>query len=329
MFTDILKDDDYDDSEIPEHETEMELEARLALGEVAKVKSIQMWNKLIPKRGYVRTGDYCAVRLLPTNKKLKKYLNAQKKKSNASSKKKSQMVIPFVRPGAVLGSLCINQYPLRTVKEFSATIILYNLPCGNAETSLGVRVGYAPIVDVHTAHVQCRIIDIVKKRARGKDDRVPPKESFLVASNRNNDSRASRKRSRRGRRAAESRESRESKESRESRLRKLKEKEDMEKKKITMKTGDCCDVRMVPFRPLAVEPFNVCPALSRFVLRDTGRVVGCGIVKSVKFGMHHGSHEVEESDSSSDDEEDFDDDNDVIIEEKNGEEEDDDELDRV
>ena len=273
-YMNVLKDDDYDTKiQVPEEETESELEARLALGEVGHVKSIQMWKKSIPKRGHVRVGDYCGIRIQAANKNIKKYLIKDRKTKR-----------PLVKPGSVLGSCGLDQFPLRTVKEFCATIVFYNLPRGNVnnETSLGVTVGYAPLIDVHTAHVQCRIVDIIKKRARGKDDRIPPANDPFVDIDRKNDSRASRRNKSRGKSRGRTTESKD-------KLRNEKEIEELKHQKIMMKTGDCCDVRMVPFRPLVVEPFDVCPALARFVVRDSGRVVGSGIVQSVKYGMHHGS----------------------------------------
>ena len=288
-YENILADDDHDDTLIvPEEETDEEIETRLALGEVAKIKTIQIWNKSIPKRSHVRRGDYVGLKLAARNVKV-------------GQRKGRKNVTPLVRSGTVLGSFGIHQYPVRTVKEFHASIILFNLPCGNNETSLGISIGWSPIIDVHTAHVQCRMIEIILNKSRGKDDRVAPDIDPFADENRG-DSRASRRN--KGKR---------------NRKKKVIEEDDEEEELVTrktmIKTGDCVDVRMVPFRPLVVEPFNVCPALSRFVLRDGNKVVGCGIVKSVKFGMHQGSANVLESSSSdeedSDEDEDENEDNDI------------------
>ena len=291
-YENILADDDHDDTLIiPEEETDEEIEIRLALGEVAKIKTIQIWNKSIPKRSHVRRGDYVGLKLAARNVKV-------------GQRKGRKNVTPLVRSGTVLGSFGIHQYPVRTVKEFHASIILFNLPCGNNETSLGISIGWSPIIDVHTAHVQCRMIEIILNKSRGKDDRVAPDIDPFADENRG-DSRASRRtRRNKGKR---------------NRKKKVIEEDDEEEELVTrktmIKTGDCVDVRMVPFRPLVVEPFNVCPALSRFVLRDGNKVVGCGIVKSVKFGMHQGSANVLESSSSdeedSDEDEDENEDNDI------------------
>ena len=291
-FLNLVPDDDHDDTlVIPEDETELELEARLSLGEVAKVKSIQTWKNYIIKRGQVRVGDYCGIHLTTVNKNV----GAPKKNSAKGQKGVKKRAPPFVRQGTVLASFGVDQYPLRTVKEFEATIVLYNLPRKNSETSLGVSAGYTPIVHVHTAHVQCRIVEIVRNRARGKDDRVAPEVDPFVDMDRKKDGRTSR-RVTRGRKKAEARES--SKRRQEEK----KAKEAQQNRKIMIKTGDCVDVRFVPLRPLCVEPFDVCPALARFVLRDGGRVVGSGIVKSVKFGMHQGSHALDDDSSSEEDE---------------------------
>ena len=280
-YMDILADDDHDTTlVIPEEESEEELEVRLALGEVAKVKSIQIWKKNIVRRSHVRRGDYVGILLAPNNTKV--------------GQRKGRKNVPLVQPGTVLGTFGIDQHPVRTVKEFHATIILFNLPCGNNETSLGVSTGWSPVVDVHTAHVQCRVVEMILNRARGKDDRIAPAVDSLLAAARESDSRASRRRPRRGRRRRGP----------ESTERKDEQDDEKPKRRVMFKTGDCCDVRMVPFRPLVVEPFDICPALARFVLRDGGRVVGSGLIKSVKFGMHHGSsQDVAESSSSSEEEE--------------------------
>ena len=284
-YMNVLADDDHDATiEVPEEETEEELEARLSLGEVVKVKSIQLWKQTLARHSHVKMGSYVGVRIVSLNSKV--------------GVRKGQKTVPLVRPGAVLGSFGLDQSPCRTVKEFSASIVLYNLPCGNSGLSLGISVGWAPIVHVHTANVQCRVVEVVHTHARGKDDRIPPEVDPLLSLARQQDSRASRRKNK-GKRKGKERGAHEVNGDSNQYSDDLEEDDTSKKQQIMMKTGDSAKVRFVPFRPLVVEPFDICPALARFVLRDSGRVVGCGLVKSVKYGMHHGSHEVDDESSSS------------------------------
>ncbi|TNV82377.1 hypothetical protein FGO68_gene4424 [Halteria grandinella] len=49
----------------------------------------------------------------------------------------------------------------------------------------------------------------------------------------------------------------------------------------SVKNGDQCIVRMVPKKPLCVEPFKLYPPLGRFVVRDMNLIIAVGIVKEV------------------------------------------------
>jgi elongation factor 1-alpha len=55
----------------------------------------------------------------------------------------------------------------------------------------------------------------------------------------------------------------------------------MEESPESIKKGDSAIVRMIPIKPLCVEPFNQYPPLGRFAIRDMKRTVAVGIVKSV------------------------------------------------
>ena len=50
---------------VPEEETEEELEARLSLGEVVKVKSIQLWKQTLARHSHVKMGSYVGRITLP------------------------------------------------------------------------------------------------------------------------------------------------------------------------------------------------------------------------------------------------------------------------
>ena len=49
-----------------------------------------------------------------------------------------------------------------------------------------------------------------------------------------------------------------------------------------IKTGDACIVTLVPSEPLCVEAFSKFEALGRFVMRDMGKIVAVGVIKSVE-----------------------------------------------
>jgi len=48
----------------------------------------------------------------------------------------------------------------------------------------------------------------------------------------------------------------------------------------TIKTGDGCTVRLVPQRPMCVEPFKAYPPLGRFAVRDMRMTVAVGVIKA-------------------------------------------------
>eukprot|EP00703_Trepomonas_sp_PC1_P001635 JAP94971.1 Elongation factor 1-alpha [Trepomonas sp. PC1] len=45
--------------------------------------------------------------------------------------------------------------------------------------------------------------------------------------------------------------------------------------------GECIQVKIIPQAPLCVEPFNVYPALGRFVVRDTNIIIALGVIVQV------------------------------------------------
>ena len=329
------EDDDKEDDENwgeedEESETEEELAARLSMGERVKVKARHMWHRKMPVKQVARAGDYVAVKLAALNKAVGK-------------RGKGQRPTPLVRPGTVLGPLKAS-VAAHTVASFTATIFIYNLRGGTqivgggGGTTLGVGLGWAPIVDIHTAHVPCRVGEILYKRSRGQDDRKDADgktndgwedeweklkkaeeeaemEQELTEGGRVEAVGSSK--AKRLRLLAQLR--------RNARIAKKKTKDPAEflearrkerRKATRLKNGDCCDVKLVPLRPLCVEPFEVLPALSRFVLRDSNYVVGAGVVKSVVYGMHAGKHNIADSsdeESSSEEEGDLQEDNEGIM----------------
>ncbi len=46
--------------------------------------------------------------------------------------------------------------------------------------------------------------------------------------------------------------------------------------------GDAAYVRMVPTKPMCVEPFTSYPPLGRFAVRDMRQTVAVGVIKSVE-----------------------------------------------
>ena len=280
------------------------LAARLSMGELAKVKSRQIWRRSLPRRSAAVVGDYVGVRLAPLNKRV--------------GQRKKQKDVPLVRPGVVLGpgKAGISMTSCHTVKEFTATIVIFNLRGGVAPdphnagsqsgVSLGVGVGWSPILSCHQTHVPCKVTEFLHKRSRGKDDRRYADEeeakavaeataAAMAAGNMSSGSRRRYRRTPAHKSVA---------------LLKMKQmhlggpgKMRTERmKRVKCKNGDCVDVKLVPLRPLVVEPFDQCPALARFVLRDSRYVVAGGIVKSVAYGMHAANATTESSDESSDDE---------------------------
>ncbi|KAI9189706.1 26S proteasome regulatory subunit 8 [Blastocladiella emersonii ATCC 22665] len=56
----------------------------------------------------------------------------------------------------------------------------------------------------------------------------------------------------------------------------------------SLKPGDAAVVRLVPSKPLCVEPFSECPPLGRFALRDHRHTIAVGVIKSVEKKMDDG-----------------------------------------
>lgn len=49
----------------------------------------------------------------------------------------------------------------------------------------------------------------------------------------------------------------------------------------SLKAGDAAIVKMVPHKPMCVEPFNQYPSLGRFAVRDMRQTVAVGVIKEV------------------------------------------------
>lgn len=47
-------------------------------------------------------------------------------------------------------------------------------------------------------------------------------------------------------------------------------------------TGDAAYVKMIPTKPMCVEPFTMYPPLGRFAVRDMRQTVAVGVIKSVE-----------------------------------------------
>jgi elongation factor 1-alpha len=56
---------------------------------------------------------------------------------------------------------------------------------------------------------------------------------------------------------------------------------ELEKEPKAVKSGDACMVRMVPQKPMCVEPFTEYPPLGRFAVRDMRQTVAVGVIKQV------------------------------------------------
>eukprot|EP01111_Echinosteliopsis_oligospora_P019544 TRINITY_DN9503_c0_g1_i1.p1 TRINITY_DN9503_c0_g1~~TRINITY_DN9503_c0_g1_i1.p1 ORF type:complete len:436 (+),score=96.52 TRINITY_DN9503_c0_g1_i1:51-1358(+) len=56
---------------------------------------------------------------------------------------------------------------------------------------------------------------------------------------------------------------------------------DIQDQPKSLSTGDAAIVRLVPTKPLCVDTFVDCPPLARFVIRDMGKVIGVGIIKTI------------------------------------------------
>jgi elongation factor 1-alpha len=121
----------------------------------------------------------------------------------------------------VRGMVCgdAKNEPPAEVESFIAQIVIVNHPGG-------VRVGYSPIFDCHTAHVSCRFEEFISKVDRRNGKVIEDKPTLL-------------------------------------------------------KTGDSAIVRLVPKKPLCLEPFAKFPALGRFAVRDMKTTVAVGVVKEV------------------------------------------------
>ena len=55
----------------------------------------------------------------------------------------------------------------------------------------------------------------------------------------------------------------------------------LEDNPISIKTGDCALVEMVPLKPICVEKFQEYQPLGRFAVRDMKKTVAVGIIKEV------------------------------------------------
>jgi len=56
---------------------------------------------------------------------------------------------------------------------------------------------------------------------------------------------------------------------------------ELEKEPKNVKSGDACMVRLVPSKPMCVEPFSEYPPLGRFAVRDMRQTVAVGVIKEV------------------------------------------------
>jgi len=124
-----------------------------------------------------------------------------------------------IKRGFVLGDY--KNDPPKACKSFIAQIILI-------KNSVLIRTGYSPIIDCHTAHIQCKfekILAIVDKKTAKELEKLPefiqPNESALV--------------------------------------------------------------KLVPKKPICVEPYNMYPGLGRFLVRDHNEIIAVGVIKSVEF----------------------------------------------
>jgi elongation factor 1-alpha len=119
------------------------------------------------------------------------------------------------------GMICgpADDPPLEAL-SFVAQIIVLNV-------AHEITVGFTPVIDIHTAHVPCKFVELISRIDRHTG-------------------------------------------------------EEIEKNPKCLRNNDAALVRLVPQRPVVVEPFGDCPPLSRFTVRDIHRAVAVGIVKSVK-----------------------------------------------
>ena len=52
-----------------------------------------------------------------------------------------------------------------------------------------------------------------------------------------------------------------------------------------IKSGDAGIVRLVPSKPMCVEPFAEFPPLGRFAVRDMRQTVAVGVIKVIDYGL--------------------------------------------
>eukprot|EP00755_Sulcionema_specki_P023102 Sspe_Gene.78060::Locus_48819_Transcript_1_1_Confidence_1.000_Length_1584::g.78060::m.78060/K03231/EEF1A; elongation factor 1-alpha len=57
-----------------------------------------------------------------------------------------------------------------------------------------------------------------------------------------------------------------------------------------LRCGDAAVVRIIPTKPICVEPFLEVPTLGRFALRDMRQIVAAGVIKSVTYRDHPAPH---------------------------------------
>lgn len=55
----------------------------------------------------------------------------------------------------------------------------------------------------------------------------------------------------------------------------------IEENPSSVEMGDACTVVLIPSKPLCVEPFQTCPPLGRFAIRDQKQTVAVGVVKKI------------------------------------------------
>ena len=52
-----------------------------------------------------------------------------------------------------------------------------------------------------------------------------------------------------------------------------------------IKSGDAAIVKLLPSKPMCVEPFAEFPPLGRFAVRDMRQTVAVGVIKVIDFGL--------------------------------------------
>lgn len=142
------------------------------------------------------------------------------------------------------GNVCGNTKddPPKEAASFVAQVIVLNHP-GQ------IGAGYAPVLDCHTAHIACKFDTLQEKidRRTGKSIESAPKcKSSCVSAFARCDVLM------------------------------------MPAPMQVVKSGDAALVKMVPSKPLCVEPFSDYPPLGRFAVRDMRQTVAVGVIKSVE-----------------------------------------------